>query len=173
MRIVLRLGVFTTTIWFSCYSAFSSPWSGDGDAAYQRATSSGARTMIELRVIDDDDKPVPDVDVRAIFSMGADFDASNFKTDANGIVQVEGRTTGNSVVITFSKDGYYYSRLKLRYLKFGENRKVEGGKWQPFGEKRIVRLRRIQHPINLIRFEKNMSVPETNVWIGSKTWRLG
>ena len=133
---------------------------------YQRATSKGAKTKIELHVVDDEGLSVSNVDVEVVFAMGAGFQSGFFKTDAKGLAVVEGITTGNTIEFFLKKESYYNSYLKLRYLKFGENRKVKDGKWQPWGERREIRLRKIANPVKMPRFNCHFDVPRTNEWIG-------
>ena len=64
------------------------------------------------------------------------------------------------------KEGYYCSEYKTSYLRFAENRAVEDGKWQPWGEERTLVLRKILNPVQLKRFYGFLDVPMTNEWIG-------
>lgn len=144
----------------------ASPCVGDADDEYHRATSKGAKTKMKLHVVDDEGLPVSNVDVEVVFAMGADFQPGFFKTDAEGIAVVEGVTTGNTIEFFLKNESYYNSYLKLRYLKFAENRKVKDGKWQPWGEVRSVVLRKIDNPIQLRHHCRFVDVPQTNVWVG-------
>ena len=141
-------------------------WIGGADGEHQRATSKGAKTKMELHVVDDEGVPVSDVNVETVFAMGADFQSGVFKTDAAGLVVVEGVTTGNTVELFLKKESYYSSHLKFCYLKFGENRKVKDGKWQPWRESRNVVLRKIVNPKPIQRHCGFVDVPQTNEWIG-------
>ena len=136
------------------------------DKGYIDAVTKGADTWIELSVVDDDDAPVPDADVRATFSFHEGFRHEKFHTDRHGMVSVKGKTTGDSVVIIISKKGYYETKLEMSYLRLAENRPVEDGRWQPWGEKRTLRLRRILNPIPLNNQLLELRVPIMGEWVG-------
>ena len=51
-------------------------------------------------------------------------------------------------------------------MRLAENRAVEDGKWQPWGEERTLVLRKILNPVQLKRFYGFLDVPMTNEWIG-------
>lgn len=136
------------------------------DKGYIDAVTKGADTWIELSVVDDDDVPVPDADVRATFAFHEGFRHENFHTDGHGMVSVKGRTTGDSVIIVINKNGYYETKLEMSYLRLAENRPVEDNRWQPWGEKRILRLRKKLNPIPLNNQLLELRVPIVGKWIG-------
>ncbi len=148
-----------------CTSAHSFPPKRT-DKGYVDAVTKGAGIWIQLSVIDDGGAPVADADVRATLSFHDGFRHVQGRTDSLGNVSVRGMTTGDDIVLRIVKDGYYSSEYKTSYLRFAENRAVEDGKWQPWGEKRTLVLRKILHPVQLKRFYGFLDVPMTNEWIG-------
>lgn len=160
-RICFFCGLITV-----CMDLSALPWLGSAVDDYQQATSKGAKTKIELRVVDDDGFPVSNADVDVNFALGVDFRSGQFRTDADGVAVVEGVTTGNTVEFFVNKESYYNSYLKLRYLKFGENRKVSDGRWQPWGEVRKIKLRKIANAKTISCCNGHLDVPLTNVWLG-------
>ena len=136
------------------------------DKGYVDAVTKGADIWIQLSVVDDGDAPVPDADVRATLSFHDGFRHVQGRTDSLGKASVRGITTGDEVVLRIVKDGYYSSEYKTSYLRFAENRAVEDGKWQPWGERRTVALRKIGDPAKLCRFRDFLTAPSTNEWFG-------
>ena len=136
------------------------------DKGYVDAVTKGADMWIQLSVVDDDGAPVPDADVRATFAFHDGFRHAQGRTDSLGKVSVKGITTGDEIVLRIVKEGYYCSEYKTSYLRFAENRAVEDGKWQPWGEERTLVLRKILNPVQLKRFYGFLDVPMTNEWIG-------
>lgn len=136
------------------------------DKGYVDAVTKGADTWIELSVVDDDGVPVPDADVRATFAFHDGFRHAKGRTDSLGKVSVKGITTGDEIVLRIVKEGYYCSEYKTSYLRFAENRAVEDGKWQPWGERRTMVLREIGNPAKLYRYRDFLTVPITNEWVG-------
>ena len=114
------------------------------DKGYIDAISKGADTWIELSVVDDDGVPVEGAEIKAIFSFRGGFRHVQCKTGLDGNASIHGKTTGDEIVVMISKQGHYGSHIKTSYLRFGENRPVEDGKWQPWGESRKVMLKRIK-----------------------------
>ena len=136
------------------------------DKGYVDAISKGADTWIMLSVVDDDGVPVEGAEVKAIFSFRGGFRHAQCETGADGNASIHGKTTGDEIVIMISKHGYYDSRIKTSYLRFGENRPVEDGKWQPWGESKKVILKRIKNPVSLKQSDLSLTVPDTNSWFG-------
>ena len=136
------------------------------DKGYVDAVTKGADIWIQLSVVDDGGAPVPDADVRATLAFHDGFRHTQGRTDSLGKVSVRGVTTGDDIVLRILKDGYYSSEYKTCYLRFAENRAVEDGKWQPWGERKTVVLRKIGNPAKLCRVRDFLTVPSTNEWVG-------
>jgi len=136
------------------------------DKGYVDAISKGADTWIELSVVDDEGVPVEGAEVKAIFSFRGGFRHVQCETGSDGNASIHGKTTGDEIVFMIGKHGYYGSQIKTSYLRFGENRPVEDGKWQPWGESRKVILRKIKNPVGLRQSDLSLMVPDTNAWFG-------
>lgn len=141
---------------------------GNKDAEFEHAMVNGASVCIRLRVVGDDGEAVGDAKVNVLLGMNFRERANHVTgfTSADGEFVIKGITTGNEIEIQVSKDGYYRSNDALCLITRQGNAKVRDGKWQPWGEERKIRLRKIKNPIYLIRHEKTMYIPETNVWMG-------
>ena len=136
------------------------------DKGYVDAISKGADTWIELSVVDDEGVPVEGAEVKAIFSFRGGFRHVQCETGADGNASIRSKTTGDEIVVLISKQGHYGSQIKTSYLRFGENRPVEDGKWQPWGESRKVMLKRIKNPVVLRQSDLSLTIPDTNTWFG-------
>src|SRR5574344_313864 len=99
-----------------------------------RAMTFGAQTKVVLKVVDDDQVPVSNVTVHIV--MGMNFHDKSYSldgmTDTNGNFVIEGKTTGNRIMIRLSRDGCYSSSRDLHYIKTGSERVVENGRWLPW-----------------------------------------
>ena len=133
------------------------------DKGYIDAISKGADTVIVLSIVDDGGVPVDGAEIKAIFSFRGGFRHVQCETGADGNASIHGKTTGDEIVFTISKHGYYDSRM-TSYLRFGENRPVEDGKWQPWGESRKVILKKVKNPVALRQSDLSLMVPDTNAW---------
>ena len=136
------------------------------DPEYSRAISKGAKAKLELHVVDDEGNPVPDVNVNAVMWMVTDAYTLNGQTDTNGVFIIKGKIR-NEIVIRLKKKGYYNSREKIVF--WGKQRQVKNGKWQPYGEKVEVILRKIKkidHNIIKIGDGDFKLTSALNQWIG-------
>jgi len=136
------------------------------DKGYVDAISKGADTLIVLSVVDEDGVPVEGAEIKANFSFRGGFRHVQCETGSDGNASIHGKTTGDEIVFMIGKHGYYGSQIKTSYLRFGENRPVEDGKWQPWGESRKVILRKIKNPVGLRQSDLSLMVPDTNAWFG-------
>ena len=112
------------------------------------AHSRGAKVRERFRVVDLDEKPVTNADVRCTFKVGAG--ASGLQ-DVYGVTDMNGLCTINGMCKAYmhysvEKDGYYCSHGKVDYMETTRVPAVIEGKWQPYGETRTVVLKRIRNP---------------------------
>ena len=138
------------------------------DPAYLDARRSGALARMQIHIVDDLGRDVPDAEVNVFMGMNFRPKGHYLKgvTDTNGIYVAEGKTCGDEVVIDVAKRGHYSSVKKLCFAEMGAEHDVKNGKWQPFDEVENIILKRIVKPINLIAFDKLIDVVHTNVWLG-------
>ena len=82
------------------------------DPGYLYARKYGAKANIELHVIDDDGKPVPNAIVKVFMGMNYRKDGYwiNGLTNTNGIFTIKGKTTGNEI------EYYIKKRRVLSYV---------------------------------------------------------
>lgn len=146
--LILMVMVFASA---SCFAlGFVDPDAPKTDPEWSRAVRKGAMAKIELHVVDENDTPVANANVSVIMGMISTAYRINGQTDTNGVFIIKGKTKGNEIIILSKKEGYYNSKQKLCFIKMGEERQVKNGKWQPYGEKVEVVLRKKRNPTNLI-----------------------
>lgn len=138
------------------------------DPAYLDARRYGAMARMQIHIVDDLGRNVPDAEVNVF--MGMNFRPKGYylkgMTDANGIYVAEGKTCGDEIVVEVAKRGHYSSVKKLCFAKMGAEHDVRNGKWLPFDEVENITLRRIAKPIKLIAFDRLIDVAQTNAWLG-------
>ena len=133
-------------------------------------TNISAEMCISYRILDDAGLPVPDV------SCGGwirEFDAKGggraylLMSDTNGVVTIRGKCSV-SFTAFFMKEGYYMSRLEPCLDEDGTVSAIVGGKWQPYGEMRMVVLKKIKNPSAMLpaKGENRRGYPEDGVWAG-------
>lgn len=135
------------------------------DPAYRAALRDGAMAQMKVYVVDDDGKPVEQVNIKAVIAMHLSEYQLAGHTDTNGCFVVEGKTTGNYIELWAEKDGYYQSKKKLIYIGPEYAHDVKDGKWQPYGAEEKILLRK-KGAQKLRRIFRQVHLPSTNVWIG-------
>lgn len=138
------------------------------DPQYRKAVESGALTRIDAHVVDDEGTPVRDAEVKAVFAFQDGERSGSYVSDSNGVAVVEGITTGHYVELNLSKEGYYDSKVKYRYLRLAENRPVKDGRWQPWGKEERIVLRKVRNPTKLVYprdqcFDSDLNVTNENI----------
>ena len=155
-------------LWVFVFCISGCAFCGNPDREFERAMINGAKVSIGIRVADDDGVPVDKAKVHVL--LGMNFrEKANFIdgfTSTNGEFQIEGKTTGDEVEISVSKDGYYRSEDSFCLITRPGANKVKDGRWQPWGEHREIRLRKIRNPVLHGNQYKALRSPMTNVWIG-------
>lgn len=155
-----------------CVSALAaiSVFSAEYSPEFMQAMTKGAKARIALKVVDDEGTSVPSVKVRV--QMGMNLEERSYwidgETDKDGILLVEGLTTGNKIAISLSKDGYYDSNRELHFIRMGSEHAVKDGKWQPWGKEERIVLRKIRNPNKMVieDFYKYRRTSSINKWIG-------
>ena len=142
---------------------------GTVDSDFQRAYLNGAKARIELTVHDECGAPVSGASVHVLMGMNYRLNSYDIdgKTDTNGVFVIEGKTTGNEIEIKVTKDGWYRSQKKLCFIAMGHEHAVKNGKWQPWGMKVDLPLRRMGKLSKLLVFASPArAIPSTNRWVG-------
>ena len=166
--LILMVMVFASA---SCFAlGFVDPDAPKTDPEWSRAVRKGGMAKLELHVVDENDTPVANANVSVIMGMISTAYRINGQTDTNGVFIIKGKTKGNEIIILSKKEGYYNSKQKLCFIKMGEERQVKNGKWQPYGEKVTVVLRKVKNTNhNLINFGDEYDLKYTqkfSEWIG-------
>lgn len=140
------------------------------DPEYQKARREGAEAQLLIRAVDDAGHAVSDARTRVFMGMNFRPQGHWFEgeTDDEGLFRVQGMTCGDEIEIVADKDGYYKSHMKLCFSRMGEERDVRDGRWLPYGEEVVLRVRKMTNPRSLKKFGfgTGRSIPATNVWVG-------
>ena len=135
------------------------------------AHSHGAETRECFRVVDSGGKPVTNANVRCAFKVGVG--ASGLQdvygvTDTNGLCTINGMCKAY-MDYSVAKDGYYCSHGKVDYMETTRVPAVIGGKWQPYGETRMVVLKKVKNPYAVKVFNEKShrrNIPVFGEWVG-------
>lgn len=138
------------------------------DNSLADAVLHGADACLEILVHDECGAPVPNARVEYAFWLvdrRRTFSVSD-KTDSRGLCVAKGKCSAD-VHVSVSCDGYYESRIE-RYMKtFAQGQAVADGKWQPYGARLPILLRKKVNPVPLERHYIHwMAIAATNVWMG-------
>ena len=91
------------------------------DPEYLKARRNGGELRMIVSVVDDDGNAVSNANVKVLMGMNFRENAYfvNGITGAKGQFVIEGKTTGNEIEISVTKDGYYNASKKLCLIKMG------------------------------------------------------
>lgn len=135
----------------------------------QEAQRKGALAKIIYRVVDDEGAPITNTIVLGTWRN--DYPRRTWKetfvTDTNGVFVAEGKV-GGAFGAFVRKDGYYLSSTGLNFhWRSDVSPVVKNGKWQPYGERRKMIVKRKKDPVAMSHIHTlSMDAPATNVWIG-------
>ena len=106
---------------------------------FESACHNGAEARVEFHVVDDMGKPVHNAKVDVFFDM---TDRSKGRrivgnTDTNGVFVAEAKT-GGILEVEVTGDHHYRSKRKISFIAMGSEHNVSGGRWQPWGAKRML-----------------------------------
>ena len=135
----------------------------------QEAQRQGADAKIIYRVVDDEGVPVTNTTVYGQWQN--DYPRRTWKetflTHENGEFVAKGKV-GGRFGFYVKKDGYYLSSTGVNFhWREGVSPLVKDGKWQPYGEKRTLVVKRKKNPVPMGSLHYTpITVPVTNVWLG-------
>ena len=131
----------------------------------------GAKAKECFYVVDQDGKPVEDARITGAFWTGGemnDYEPVDGLTNTNGEYVAEGKSK-YKLRYTVSKDGYYSTNGEVPYVGTRSVPAVKDGKWQPYGTKRTVVLKRIINPMRQKVFPGELHrvyIPIFKEWLG-------
>lgn len=138
------------------------------DPEYLKARRNGGELRMIVAAVDDDGNAVSNATVHVL--MGMNFRERSYdidgKSDTNGLFVVEGKTTGNEIIIEVTKDGFYKSSQKICFIKMGSEYEVKDGRWQPWGMSIPITLREVRAPVQLVVQQGLYKIPSTNMLVG-------
>lgn len=142
--------------------------------AFNRLIRNGAVAKYVYRVVDDEGSPVSNATAHIWFrSYGRPQDEAGWvvQTDTNGLFVAEHRLN-EKFSVGIEKEGYYHTHDEINYFGMSAAKRlsiVKDGKWQPYGERRTVVLKRIKNPYAVKVFGENShrhDIPIFGQWIG-------
>ena len=110
--------------------------------ALYSAREHGALAMECLQVVDQDGSPIADAKIWGGLQTGGnrnDFIEISGATNTNGEYVIRGKCT-NRIRCDVTKEGYYRSEFLL--TNYGYSHEVKEGKWQPYGDKHTIVLKK-------------------------------
>ena len=171
MLMIVFAGVAFST--FAKVHKFSPEFQAAYDAAttpeVQEAQRKGAKARLIYRIVDDEGVPITNQLVH--YCWQNDFPRKRWSgdksTDENGVVVIEDKV-GSEVAVSVRKEGFYISWEKVKFdWREGVTPLVKDGKWQPYGEKRTLIVKRKKNPVVMESLHYTpIAVPATNVWLG-------
>ena len=134
----------------------------------QEAQRKGAKAKIIYRVVDDDGTPLTNTTVYGQWQN--DYPRKTWKetfvTDTNGVF-VANEKVGGRFGFYVKKDGYYLSSTGVDFhWREGVSPLVKDGKWQPYGERRTLTVKRKKNPVEMNWHGGVFRAPATNEWVG-------
>ncbi len=134
----------------------------------QEAQRRGAKAKIVYRVVDDEGVPI--TNATACGQWQNDYPRKTWKetfvTDDNGEF-VAKEKVGGRFGFYVKKNGYYLSSTGVEFqCREGVSPLVKDGKWQPYGEKRTLVLKRKKNPVEMNWHSGVFRAPATNEWVG-------
>ena len=129
-----------------------------------------ALAQVRIKVVDQDGTVVPGARVWGGFTCGSrmnDYVLVDGQTDTNGVFVAHGNCN-EFLRVDVTKDGYYQTEDKIFFWRTTADPKVKDGKWQPYDETRIVVLKRIQQPHDMIGTDRppQRKIKIFDEWLG-------
>jgi len=141
-------------------------WPSAEEMALYKARRYGAQAKECLRVVDQNGQPVVGARVWGGLQAGDgynDFIPIRGMTDTNGEYVIQGKCT-NRIRCDITKDGYYDSEFLA--AGYGYVHSVKDGKWQPYGDKVEIVLKKIINPTATGVCYVDRKIPVYGEWIG-------
>lgn len=167
--VCVLLGMFVVLDAISSVPKHSAMYYAAMSPEVQEAQRKGAKAKLVYRILDDEGNPMADQQID--YCWQNDYPrkrwCGNKRTDSNGEVVLED-TVGGELSVSVRRCGYYRSwdSVKFHWRK-GVNPLVEDGRWQPYGERRVLVLKRKKNPVNIPSLSYTpIAAPTTNTWIG-------
>ncbi len=139
------------------------------DVSRARGYAYGAKAKECFYVVDQDGKSVSGARIVGEFVGGPNV---NGFTDKNGVYTAKGRCK-DCLRYSFCKEGYYKTQGDIRYLDTTSFPAVVNRKWQPYGSRRQIVLKRIKNPKKMIcqdlydkKFFGRYKYPAFDRWVG-------
>lgn len=173
-KMILMIAITSVlSIAFAKVHKFSPEFQAIYDAAttpeVQEAQRKGAKAKMVYRLVDDEGVPITNATVCGQWQN--DYPRKTWKetfvTDTNGEFVAKGKV-GGRFGFYVKIDGYYLSSTGVDFhWRKGVSPLIKDGKWQPYGEKRMLVVKRKRNPVEMASLHyMPIAVPATNVWLG-------
>ena len=134
----------------------------------QEAQRYGAKAKIIYRIVDDEGVPITNATVYGQWQN--DYPRKTWKetfvTDDNGEFIAKDKV-GGRFGFYVKEDGFYLSSTGVEFhWREGVSPLVKDGKWQPYGEKRTLVVKRKKNPVEMNWHSGVFRAPATNEWVG-------
>lgn len=135
----------------------------------RQALRFGAEAKIIVKVVDDEGHPVEGAKYHFPLWFQSESRSKYFSglTDKTGVIVIQGKCTEDIPSWYVKKDGYYPAQGRI--LIAGNDRKcLKNGKWLPYGEEKVVTLKRIRDPkqMYVYRTEGIFDIPALDKYFG-------
>lgn len=135
-----------------------------------RARRFGALMQENLCVVDQDGIPVQGARVWCGVQTGPgmnDYSVVSGSTDTNGEYCIQAKCT-KAVNCRIRKHGYYACETNFVYGAKGSSEELSDGRWQPYGERRVIRLMKMINPVPMTGWtrRRDFKIPRYGDWIG-------
>lgn len=129
----------------------------------------GALAKVKFRVVDQDGGAVSGAKIWGGFSANFSKDSIlvDGLTDTNGEYIAQGKCN-ELLRVDVTKAGYYHTEEKVNFWQSKAAPIIVDGKWQPYGEKRTVVLKRIQQPHDMLGSDRppQRKIKIYDEWLG-------
>ena len=134
----------------------------------QQAQRTGAKFKVIYHIVDDEGHALKNQQIR--YACQNDYPRKRWEgyvtTDMDGVAVVKDKVGSQMTIGVYNKD-YYVSWDKIQFhCRAGVSPLVKDGKWQPYGEKRTLVVKRKKNPVEMNWHSGVFRAPVTNEWVG-------
>ena len=129
----------------------------DGIDGFKYASRHGAPFKIHLYLVTPDGQPVPNAKVHFRYCTGLSafgallgdrWSTVQYRTGQDGAVVLSGNTVG-LCRLHINKEGYYSHTERFAFWELPPEKRIQDGRWQPYGEHKTIVFKPIIRPISM------------------------
>ena len=169
MCVICAAGVSAFAVVHEFSPEFAKKYNEAQRSEVKHAQRYGAKAKVIYHVVDDEGSSLANQKVG--YRWQNDYPRKTWggrsTTDTNGIVVVQDKV-GSQMTVGVRREGYYGSGDVVQFFwREGISPLVKDDKWQPYGEERMLVVKRKKNPIEgSTLIYTVIDVPATNVWLG-------